>query len=894
MKCPNCLRENHPSNQFCIFCGTRLSSVSPEPQEEPAQSLEGEIRSLRASVRQINERLTMLEQRQGIAAAPLQVEPVRPQVERRQPPVQVEPIRPPVEHWQPPVIEKAPSAPREAKPPRPPREWEQILGGNWLARIGVLALLFGVGFFLKYAFDKNWIMPVVRVLLGVVAGLIMLGGGYLWRKKYPVLTQVLTGGGIGIMYLSIFASFAAYQLIPFVWAVILLLIVCAISVLIALRYNSMSLALLGIIGAFIGPLILGVTGPNTPGTNGTTVGYEALVYILVVDLGVLATSTFRNWRWFTLFGLICSLAFFGVWYGSYGFSVGAAPIEISLTILFLIFVGATSLFHIVWRRSPQGFDYALMVLNAASYATISASILWDDYRSWMGVFFFLLSLFFAGLAYFTFKRTNDKLLSQFALGIAIVLFSTAIPVQFGNVVWTTGTWAAQASVLIWLSLIAKSRFFRVFGYISFGLVAVRLLFFDSWLGSELGIGVYRPVFNDRMLAFMVGIIAVYIASYLIRRYKEEHWQIEHTLFFITGNIFTLWLIGIEVIDYTSITHPTIGANLSLLFLFALAVVTILNQLVWRREPLTTADLVLLFVNAWAVCFFSGFLWVQLQDWMGCLFLALALCHGALATYFIKKQTGTPVYVNCVLGISVVLFTAAIPIQFGDRIWTTIAWSVEGALLVWLSFFKDTRILRWFAYGIFVATAIRLLFFDTAISIADYTPVFNERFLAFFIGIAGMYLAGYFLVKAKNKLTEQEAKAAIPIVFIAANFFTLWLFSAEILNAFDRSLYNLSTHDRIGSPGVSLRNFQNLSITGLWAFYAVIALVIGIAKRIRFLRLGALALLLIAIGKVFVYDVFKLAMVYRIVAFVGLGLLLLASGYLYQRYSKRIREFLTKE
>jgi hypothetical protein len=158
----------------------------------------------------------------------------------------------------------------------------------------------------------------------------------------------------------------------------------------------------------------------------------------------------------------------------------------------------------------------------------------------------------------------------------------------------------------------------------------------------------------------------------------------------------------------------------------------------------------------------------------------------------------------------------------------------------------------------------------------------------------MYLAGYFLVKAKNKLDEQEAKAAIPILFIAANFFTLWLLSAEILNAFDRALYNLPLRDYLGSPADSLLNFQNLSITGLWTFYAVIALMIGIAKRIRFLRLGALALLLIAIGKVFVYDVFKLAMVYRIVAFVGLGLLLLASGYLYQRYSKRIREFLTKE
>jgi len=86
----------------------------------------------------------------------------------------------------------------------------------------------------------------------------------------------------------------------------------------------------------------------------------------------------------------------------------------------------------------------------------------------------------------------------------------------------------------------------------------------------------------------------------------------------------------------------------------------------------------------------------------------------------------------------------------------------------------------------------------------------------------------------------------------------------------------------------LRNAQNLSLTAVWAIYAVIGLVIGIMKRWRYVRLGALAFLVFPIIKVFVYDVFKLEMGYRIGAFVGLGLLLLVSAYLYQRYSKVIK------
>ena len=91
----------------------------------------------------------------------------------------------------------------------------------------------------------------------------------------------------------------------------------------------------------------------------------------------------------------------------------------------------------------------------------------------------------------------------------------------------------------------------------------------------------------------------------------------------------------------------------------------------------------------------------------------------------------------------------------------------------------------------------------------------------------------------------------------------------------------------------LKNAQHLSLTAVWAFYAVIGLVIGIV-RWRYVRIGALALLAVAIVKVFVFDVFKLEMGYRIGAFVGLGVLLLVSAYLYQRYSKVIRGVFTEK
>lgn len=130
--------------------------------------------------------------------------------------------------------------------------------------------------------------------------------------------------------------------------------------------------------------------------------------------------------------------------------------------------------------------------------------------------------------------------------------------------------------------------------------------------------------------------------------------------------------------------------------------------------------------------------------------------------------------------------------------------------------------------------------------------------------------------------------------MAANFFSLWLLSAEVWSSFSKQLADLASWEYTGPVGTGLRNARNLSLTGLWAVYAVILLVVGITKRWRLVRLAALGLLAIPIVKVFAYDVFALEQVYRIIAFVGLGFLLLASAYFYNRYSKAVKGFFTKE
>ena len=636
MLCPKCKRENQSTSYYCVFCGAPLPAPEVEgPQEQLA--LREEMRRLRELVIAMNNRLDALEILQGVVVpAPSKPIPARPSQAAV-------------------PIPAAEAPPRKGKPTRVEKqEWEQIFGGTWLARIGILALVIGIAFFLKFAFDNNWIGPTGQIILGIIAGLGMLGlgYGYYWRKRYPILTQVFSGGGIAVLYLSIFAASAIYNMIHFYVAIVLLLLVSVASAALALRYNSMALAIIGIVGAFVAPFTLGMGE-----------AWQFLAYVIVVDLGVLFLSRFRNWRWLTLLALVCSLVVFGIWHGEFGKTASLTTAEVGITLIFLIFVGVTTLSHIIRRRVPKAFDYALMVLNASAYLGISLGLMWDYYRAWMGGFVLLLALFYGALSYVAFKRSVENArLSMFALGITLVCLTLAIPIQLRDSAWTTILWAVEVTVLIWLSL-------------------------------------------------------------------------------------------------TTIVSPSGAGSVT---------------------------------------------------------------------------------------------------------------------------FRMPR-LRLYGYVVLAIVAVRLLFFDTSVNISTFQPVLNERFPAFAVSIAAMYVSYYLLMRGGK--SSSRGGVATTALLVAANFFSLWILSFEVWDSFASALQTSALPAREG-----LRNAQTFSLTAVWAIYAVIGLVIGIVKRWRRVRIGAMILLAVPIVKVFVYDVFKLEMGYRIAAFVGLGVLLLVSGYLYQRRSKVIKGF----
>ena len=395
-------------------------------------------------------------------------------------------------------------------------DWEWLFGGNWLARIGVLALVIGIGFFLKLAFDNQWIGETGRVVLGLVGGLALLGAGEFWRSRYPVWALPLTGGGLAILYLAIFAAFSLYGLIPAMWALGFFFLVTLTAAGLALRYESLSIAVLGILGGFATPLLLGrpPAGPAGPAGLRPCAGPWCAGAGDLPQLAVVHAI-----------GLIGSLVLYVFWRTE--LDPGLLLATIGITVIFLIFVGATTLFHLLWRREPRAFDHALVLLNAAAYFGFSYELLFEEFRAWMGGFTLLLGLFYMLLAYGIFIRHREQVRhSLFAMGIAAVFVAIAVPVQLDGP-WISVAWAVEGVVLVWLSFQFGMPQLRWFGLGAFTIFTYWLLFIDT--PNALGDDV-TPFLNVYTLTYAVPIAASFLAAFLVYRERDGLLQWERVLF----------------------------------------------------------------------------------------------------------------------------------------------------------------------------------------------------------------------------------------------------------------------------------------------------------------------------------------------------------------------------
>jgi uncharacterized membrane protein len=391
---------------------------------------------------------------------------------------------------------------------------ENRIGSQWFNRIGILAVLIAMAWFLKMAIDNHWIGPLGRVLIGLLAGT----GFIAWSERfrlhgYAAFSYSLKALGSSTLYLSLWAAFSLYQLLPAEAAFAAMIAVTAFNGFMAWRQDAELLAAYAIAGGLSTPLLLS-TGEN----------HEAALfsYLLLLDVAVLVLVALRPWSRL-LFGAFAGTVFFFLGW-SFSFYRGEALAQTAsyMGCFFLLFALAPRLALAqgetegsLWDRLTQ---VALPTLNAAFGFLTFLGIFWDaGYHQagpWLAVVFAAFYLLMLNLPARGPWRESPALLSALHLATAVTFLTIAIPLKaHGH--WVTIGWLAEGTALFWVESKMGSKLLQVLALICLGLGLATLLMTN--LQSS-----YTPIFNARFGCYLTAMAALaLVARWALHRTDEE-------------------------------------------------------------------------------------------------------------------------------------------------------------------------------------------------------------------------------------------------------------------------------------------------------------------------------------------------------------------------------------
>lgn len=383
---------------------------------------------------------------------------------------------------------------------------ESYIGRKVLGVIGALAVLAGGAYFLKYAFDNGWIGETGRIILGIVGGLAFILVGEYLRKKYPRFADILSGlGGLGLLYLSIYAAFAFYHKIDQPAAFGFMAAITAFGVVLALFANTVQLAAAAVVGGFLTPFLLSTGVPND---------FNFFAWLAVLGVGILAVSFFKKWQPLTLIGFVATIINFASWYGAY-YKPEKLPFTIFvLSVFYAIYLLSGVLANIATKIRSNSGDLFIFTINPAWFFGWLYFLLLPKYEDYLGFVSAGLGALYIALAYVaSLANPDDRKLTLFLGAVAVVFLTIAVPLQLEQNAITIA-WAVEAAVLFGLGSFLRNPGMRTFALFVLMFSVVRLFAFDSYAGD---LDQFAAVFNRRFFTYFMVIAASGLMTYLAAR-----------------------------------------------------------------------------------------------------------------------------------------------------------------------------------------------------------------------------------------------------------------------------------------------------------------------------------------------------------------------------------------
>lgn len=350
------------------------------------------------------------------------------------------------------------------------RDWETLVGGRALGWLAVVVLLFATSFFLKYAFENQWIGPIGRVSLGVLAGTALaIAGRQYDRRGWRIFSQMLTAGGVVLLYLSTYGAFGFYHLIGQRGASLMLALIVTESGLLALRYEAPAIALMAVIGGLLTPLLMHADRDQ----------YAALFsYLTVLDAGIVCLLLRRHWPAIGVVGMAGTQLLFWLWYAD-----NFHPEKRNWAIGFQTAVYALFLAQMMirWRagRRSDWEELLRMLLAAAFWFSAAYVLLKPDFRGWLGALAVGMAAIYGRIARWLLAyRCDDGPAQLAALAIAMGFLAIAFPLE-ADAPWVALGWAAEAGGLWWFGVRIRSAPLRVMAAALAALSMARIAFVDA-------------------------------------------------------------------------------------------------------------------------------------------------------------------------------------------------------------------------------------------------------------------------------------------------------------------------------------------------------------------------------------------------------------------------------
>ena len=433
----------------------------------------------------------------------------------------------------PPALSVPPSA---SKPSAHNDNFEALVAGRWLNYVGILALLFAVTFFLKYAFDNDWVGPRGRVSIGLLLGSAL----YPWSQRllskgYKYFSEGIAALGAAVLYVSLWAGWHYYQIFSQSTAFTLMIVVTAATFVVAVGRNSERIALLAQIGGLITPLLVS-TGENHE--------VALFLYLLILGAAVLSLAWVRAWKSLLPVQFGATQIFFWGWYSDF-YREPALAITILFATLFFILFAAIPVVR-GWRDGElSSSEIGVVLLNAISFPIALHQMLWPQYRWILTAAIVALAAAHVGAERLLPAARNTKTRTARILyaGLALTFASLAIPICCDGK-WITIAWAVEGLILIWSGFTTKMPLMRWAAFLLFVIVTGRLV--------TISIPADTFVFNARFATFLVAVACFFGASYFAKQMGTEIGTEERTVYLITAiaaNVLLIAALSLEVWDF---------------------------------------------------------------------------------------------------------------------------------------------------------------------------------------------------------------------------------------------------------------------------------------------------------------------------------------------------------